>query len=89
MIVNVTTHIASKSGSNVWFYFDAPYASLEDLHADLVEDGSILGDRIDSQPVSGDFRRRQIVRRIPCVVGHHSIATIMPADEVVFVEGAR
>jgi hypothetical protein len=29
------------------------------------------------------------VRRIPCVVGHHSIATIMPADEVVFVEGAR
>jgi hypothetical protein len=60
----------------IWFFFESHHHDIEDLHAALVEDGSIFGQRIETEPDGPGFRRE--TRRYDFIVSSEAVVSVCP-----------
>ncbi len=79
-----TTIVSKKTGANVWFNFETDHPDVQSVHAALVRDGSIFGDRIITADIDG---QRVATARTPYILGAQAVGTICPVT-AAYVEVA-
>jgi hypothetical protein len=62
----------------VWFLFETEHESLFEFNEALAQDGTVYGQRVDSEP-AGPGRRREI-SRYECILSRETIVSVIPAQ---------
>lgn len=88
MLLSQVTITVENGGQRrqVWFFFESDHEDLADLHDALVADGSVFGQRLESEPDGRGGRR--ITSRFDFVLSGDVVATICPPTYAI-TEGAR
>lgn len=82
MLSQVTIQVPANDGKtrHVWFLFQTDHSDLFDFNEALAADGTIFGERIDTEP-AGPGKRRE-VRRADYILGRDAVVTVsLPQDE--------
>lgn len=89
MISQVTIKIEQGGQTrNVWFLFESDHKSLFDFNEVLAEDGTVYGQRIESEH-AGQGRRRE-TSRYECILHRDTIVSVIPSQyELVDDRGTR
>lgn len=75
MLSQVTMKVTfGKEAREVWFFLETDHESLFDLNEDLVEDGTVFGERIDSERMPDGSRRE--TSRYEFILHRDSVVTI-------------
>jgi hypothetical protein len=79
MISQVTISI-TRNGEprEVWFLFETDHRDLSEFNSDLAADGTIFGQRINTEPAGVGMRRE--VSRHECIITRESIVTVIPSQ---------
>lgn len=81
MQLTVTTTIPSKNTEgNIWFIFEVDGDSFDEIHDRLVEDGALLGYRIETRRQG---RRTVETVRVQHTLGINGVATIRPSHIII------
>ena len=76
MQLTVTTTIPSKNTEgNIWFVFEVDGSSFDEIHDRLVEDGALLGHRIETRRQG---RLTVEAARVQHTLGINGVATMRP-----------
>lgn len=78
MLLSQITITVENGGQRrkVWFFFESDHEDLQDLHEALVEDGSIFGRRLESEPAGNGSRR--VTSEYDFIVSRDAVDTISP-----------
>ncbi len=71
----------------VWFFFESDHEDLADLNDALVEEGTVFGHRLESEPAPGGSRR--ITSRYDFIVSSDAVVTICPPQYEIIKEDAQ
>lgn len=79
MISQITIKISANGQSrDIWFLFDSDHPNLYELNETLAEDGTIYGERIESEH-AGPGKRRE-TGRFECILHRDTIVSVIPSQ---------
>jgi len=83
----VTIKIQIDDRQMVWFAFDHASASIDDLHATLLRDGSVSGTRYETR--RGPGNTLVLKRTYPAILAASAIFTVAPLHKVITDEAGN
>ena len=78
--VTTTMNNPRRDGEAIWWFVEFPgIETMDDLDGELIENGTVLGNKLKLAPIGDGRTQRRIVGREEIIIGKAIIATITPA----------